>query len=114
MSRLSEEEATYWNEALEKLSTYSGTVSDFCKEYSIDRRKLYYHRKKEKDLCSKRTVFHAISTTKDDNNISAPHKYPKDYTQIKIEIGKVRILIPSHDVKLLSSIIKELESSCLI
>jgi len=45
---------------------------------------LYYHRKREKDLCSKRTVFHAIST-KDDNNISAPHKYPKDYTQIKIE-----------------------------
>lgn len=72
MSRLSEEQATYWNEALEKLSIYSDTVSDFCKEYSIDRRKLYYHRKKEKDLCSKRAVFHAISTTKDDNNISAP------------------------------------------
>ncbi len=84
MSRLSEEQATYWSEALEKLSTYSGTVSDFCKEHSIDRRKLYYYRKREKDLCSKRTVFHAIST-KDDNNISAPHKYPKDYTQLRLK-----------------------------
>ena len=113
MSRLSEEQTTYWSEALEKLSSYNGTVSDFCKENNIDKRKLYYHRKKEKDLYSKRTVFHAISTN-DNNNISATHKYPKDYTQIRIEIGKAKILIPSNDIKLLSSIIKELESSCLI
>lgn len=84
MSILSEEQATYWSEALEKLSVYSGTVSDFCKEHNIDKRKLYYHRKREKNLCSKRTVFHAISTK--DDNISATHKYPKDYSQIRIEI----------------------------
>lgn len=113
MSRLSEEQATYWSEALEKLSVYSGTVSDFCKEHNIDKRKLYYHRKRAMDLCPKTTVFHAIST-KDDNNISATHKYSKDYSQIRIEIGKAKILIPSNDIKLLSSIIKELESSCLI
>lgn len=67
-------------------------------------RKLYYQSKIAMDLCSKRTVFHAIST-KDDDNKSDMNKYLKDYTLITIEIEKDKILISSNNIKSLSSVI---------
>lgn len=111
MGKLSKSEEIYWNDILAKFESYTGSVKDFCNEYEIDKRKLYYRRKKAEK--PNQPLFHSVSL----NNNSTPcalHKYPKDDKEIKIEIGKAKIFVPSDDIKLISTIIKELESSCLI
>lgn len=112
MVRISQSEEIYWNDILEKFTNYNGSAKDFCKEYEVDKRKLYYRRQKSEK--SKQPLFYGVKLDTS-SSVSASHKYPKDDNRsITIEIGRARIFIPSDDINLLSNIIKELESSCLI
>lgn len=111
MGKLSKSEEVYWNDILSKFESYAGSVKAFCDEHDVDKRKLYYRRKRAEK--SKQPLFHAVNLNAT-SSPSAMHKHPKDEKEIKIEIGKAKIFIPSDDVKLISNIIKELESSCLI
>ena len=52
---------------LERLYAYNCTVFNFCKEHNIDKRKLYYHTKRQKDISLQSTVFPAVSTINDYN-----------------------------------------------
>ncbi|WP_346916266.1 hypothetical protein [Clostridium sp.] len=112
MSKRTQVESVDWNDILEKFANYNGSVTAFCNEYGVDKRKLYYRRKKSQ--VSNQQLFHAVNLNTD-SRISASHKYPQDIEkELKIEIGKATIFIPSDDLQLLSNIIKELQSSCLI
>ncbi|MEG2353349.1 MAG: hypothetical protein RSB70_01755 [Clostridium sp.] len=111
MGKLSKSEVLYWNDILAKFESYTGSVKDFCEEHGIDKRKLYYRRSKAQK--SKQQLFHAVNLNTS-STPSAPHKYTKDYKEIKIKLGKATIFIPSDDIMLLLNIIRELELSCVI
>lgn len=94
-----------WNELKEKFTSFNGTIVDFCKENGITKGQFYYYKRKNKEVS--RPIFHAIALNKEDNTKLKDHNTipSKD---IKIEIGKANIYIPSHEISLLSVILKEL------
>ncbi|CAI3246713.1 conserved hypothetical protein [Clostridium neonatale] len=94
-----------WKEMIEKLSSYQGTIRDFCKENNLPERKFYYHRRRLAN--TNKTIFHGISLKSESNSI-AKHS---DKPSIKIEIGNARIYIPANEIAVLSAIIKNLSSN---
>ena len=100
---------TSWEEYVNKFDSFKGkvTVKDFCVENKLSRTQFYYH-KKRLDKEKPKTVFHAISLTKQDNveeNISASK-------ELKITVGNSIITIPVSEATLITSIIKELFTRC--
>lgn len=95
-----------WERILERFSSYEGTVTSFCRENNVSKSQLYYHKKRYKSL--NKPSFHAISlnTAKDSDNTE------KAYKVIRIEIGKANIFIPADEAGLLTTIFKELTSTC--
>ena len=69
---------------MNKFSSYKGSINEFCKENNVKQHQLYHRRRK------------LVSITKD----------------IRIEIGKANIYIPTNEIAALSDIIKDLARSC--
>lgn len=99
-------EEEYWGKILEKYSSYEGTLRDFCSENNITKHKLYYYKKKlEKP---NKQAFHAIAL----KPVKAIGNAEKAYKDIRIEIGKANIFIPTNEADLLKTILKELAATC--
>ena len=94
-----------WKAIIDKVSAYSGTIKDFCKENNIPEKQFYYHRRKLTD--KNKLVFHEIPLKSGDNSIIKDNSK----TDIKIEVGKATIYIPANEIAVLTSIIKELTSN---
>ena len=100
-------EGLNWDEILENFYSYKGTIVTFCNENNISHHQLYYRRKKANKENNK--VFHAI-TINEEVKPHAPHIYPKDNKEIKIQIGTAIVYIPYFHEELLLKIVKELSS----
>ena len=96
-----------WDEIMSKFSTNKASIIEFCKENKIKPHQLYHHRKKVKKESP--PTFYAIPITKEETALNEPVTGSSD---IRVEIGKVNIYIPSTDKAALLSIIKELAKSC--
>ena len=102
---MNEDKTIDWKAMIDKLSAYSGTIKDFCKENNIPEKQFYYHRRK---LANKnKVVFHEIPLKAEDNPIIKNNSK----IDIKIEVGKATIYIPANEIAVLTSIIKELASN---
>ncbi len=98
-----------WDEILVKFDSFEGKIVDFYKENNLNHHQLYYRRKRARK--EKQWLFHAVALN-DDLSTSAPHIYPQDIiNEIKIEIGKAKIYIPSTKLELVSNIINELQNN---
>ena len=62
---MNEDKSIDWKSMIEKLSSYSGTIKDFCKENNIPEKQFYYHRRKLAD--KNKAVFHKIPLKSQDN-----------------------------------------------
>ncbi|SKA83809.1 hypothetical protein SAMN05443428_105177 [Caloramator quimbayensis] len=98
----------FWENIIQKYSSYEGSLIDFCTENNITKRQLYYHKNKFKN--SNKPVFHAIDLKpiKNKNTNNAQEKN----NNIRIEIGKANIIIPATEAELIKIILKELQSTC--
>ena len=95
-----------WEEILERLDSFEGSVNEFCKENNLSRGQLYYY--KRRFAQGKKSTFHAIAL----NSVKYSNNAEKAYKDIRIEIGKASIFIPANDEELLKAILKELTESC--
>lgn len=95
-----------WEEILERLASYEGSVNEFCKENNLSRGQLYYYKRRFSQ--GKKPTFHAIAL----NSAKPSENAEKAYKDIRIEIGKASIFIPSNERELLKSILKELAIIC--
>lgn len=95
-----------WKKILEKFSSYEGTVTSFCSENNVSKSQFYYHKRRADIL--KKPTFHAVSL----NTLIAPDNAEKAYKDIRIEIGKANVFIPSNESELLKTILKELAATC--
>lgn len=106
------DEKINWEDILVKFNSYEGTIIDFCRQNNISHHQLYYRRKKARKEAQQ--IFHAVPLNKNCAP-SIPYMQPKaEIKEIKIEIGKATIYIPSSEDQLLTKIIKEFTTSCLI
>ena len=90
-----------WKAMIDKLSSYSGTIKDFCKENNIPEKQFYYHRRKLAD--KDKAVFHKIPLKSEDSLI-----VKNTIKDIKIEVGKAAIYIPANEIAVLTAIIRDL------
>lgn len=102
-----------WQEYIKKFESYNGsiTVKDFCIENNLCKTQFYYHRKKlqieqQKNVDS--IVFHAIPLNKQDE-IKETSTFSKE---VKITVGNATVIIPSDEIHLITTIIKEIATSC--
>ncbi|SKA92721.1 hypothetical protein SAMN05443428_112102 [Caloramator quimbayensis] len=96
----------FWENIVQKYSSYEGTLNDFCTENNISKRQLYYHKNKFNN--SNKPVFHAIDLKPLENTNNAEQKN----NNIRIEIGKANIIIPANEAQLIKIILRELQSRC--
>jgi len=94
-----------WENVLAELSSYTGTVTSFCKEKNINKNQLYYYKRKSQKVSD--GVFQAI-TLKEKTQYKLE---ANSSNNIKIEIGNAKIYVPSNEIEALSTIIKELSQS---
>ena len=99
---MNEDKNIDWKAMIDKLSSYSGTIKDFCRENNIPEKQFYYHRRKLAD--KNKVMFHEISL-KSKANPSVKSNNIKD---IKIEVGKATIYIPANEIAVLTAIIRDL------
>ncbi|MBM7616460.1 IS66 family insertion sequence element accessory protein TnpA [Alkaliphilus hydrothermalis] len=97
--------AVDWKNIFKMFATYEGTIKSFCKENNISLHQFYYHRKaaKKREI----SVFHAINFKEEATPSSSCST-----ENIKIEIGKAKIHIPSNDKVVLSNILAMIMESC--
>lgn len=97
-------------ELLEKFSSYEGTVTDYCKKNNISKSQFYYYKKK----FNKETnpIFHAIELKPEVSKSTNTKINCKQDHNIKIELGRANIYLPSGNLDLLSIVIKELSKLC--
>lgn len=98
---MNEEKTIDWKAMINKVSSYSGTIKDFCKENNIPEKQFYYHRRKLAD--KNKVVFHEIPLKSEDNPI-----VKNNIKDIKIEVGKATIYIPANEIAVLTAIIRDL------
>lgn len=98
---MNEDKSIDWKAMIDKLSSYSGTIKDFCKENKIPEKQFYYHRRKLAD--KNKAVFHKIPLKSEDNLI-----VKNNIKDIKIEVGKATIYIPANEIAVLTAIIRDL------
>lgn len=110
----SEASVVDWEDILNKFSSYKGTIKAFCEENNISIHQLYYRRKKLKN--NKSPIFHAVSFKEKDIAacIDKLDAKAKSYStsDVKIEIGKAKIYIPSNDREALKDMFKVIIQSC--
>ena len=101
-----------WEEVLNKLSSYKGTIRSFCKENNLSPHQLYYRRKRARK--NDNPTFHAVSMKDKAVDTPIPSMPSKDLLPktIEIEIGKAKISIPSYDQVTLTNIVKAIITSC--
>lgn len=109
-----EESNINWKELINKFSSYEGTLVDYCRKNNITENQFYYYRKKfkNKNENKTKTIFHPITVEKKETD-----KIIKDNTliktrDIKVEIGKITIHIPSEDTANMLNILKEIMTIC--
>lgn len=109
----SEAAAIDWDNILKEFSSYDGTIKSFCEKHNISHHQLYYRRKR---LKNNNTVFHGINFSKKENikenNKQIDSSISFKSSNIKIEIGKAKIHIPSADKVALSNILKVIMEIC--
>ena len=98
---MNEDKTIDWKAMIDKLSSYSGTIRDFCKENNIPEKQFYYHRRKLAD--KNKPIFHKIPLKSKDNPI-----VKNNIKDIKIEVGKAKIYIPANEIAVLTAIIRDL------
>lgn len=98
---MNEDKSIDWKAMIDKLSSYPGTIKDFCKENKIPEKQFYYHRRKLAD--KNKAVFHKIPLKSEDNLI-----VKNNIKDIKIEVGKATIYIPANEIAVLTAIIRDL------
>ena len=98
---MNEDKTINWKAMIDKLSSYSGTIKDFCKENNIPEKQFYYHRRKLAD--KDKAVFHKIPLKSEDSLI-----VKNTIKDIKIEVGKATIYIPANEIAVLTAIIRDL------
>lgn len=98
---MNEDKSIDWKAMIDKLSSYPGTIKDFCKENKIPEKQFYYHRRKLAD--KNKAVFHKIPLKSEDNPI-----VKNNISDIKIEVGKATIYIPANEIAVLTAIIRDL------
>ena len=102
---MNEDKTVDWKAMIDKLSSYSGTIKDFCKENNIPEKKFYYHRRK---LANKnKVIFHEIPLKSESTSILSIN----NTSDIKIEIGKATIYIPANEIAALTAIVRNLSSN---
>lgn len=99
---MNEDKTVDWKAMIDKLSLYSGTIKDFCKENNIPEKKFYYHRRKLADKT--KVIFHEIPLKSECNS----NVENNNTSNIKIEVGKATIYIPANEIAALNIIIKTL------
>lgn len=101
--------AETWNEFLERLASYEGSLSSFCKENNMSKSQFYYYKKRfgKQNV----PVFHAISLNEEKSVQKTEKINTKAHEEIRIEIGKAKIYIPSNEAALISVILKDLSKS---
>lgn len=93
-----------WEEIMDKFSSYNGAITEFCRQNHISPHQLFYRRKRlEKES---QTDFHPISLKKN-AEFSCDSNFEKS-KEIRIEIGKATLVIPSNETAILSQVIKEI------
>jgi ribosome-associated translation inhibitor RaiA len=102
-------EAT-WKELLEKFSSYEGTVTDYCKENNVTKSQFYYYKKKFTKAST--PIFHAIEVIPEVSHTPKPKSDAKENKDIKIELGRATIYVPSENLDLLTVVIKEISKLC--
>ena len=98
---MNEDKIIDWKAIIDKQSSYSGTIRDFCKENNIPEKQFYYHRRKLAD--KNKAVFHKIPLKSKDNLV-----VKNNIKDIKIEVGKATIYIPANEIAVLTAIIRDL------
>ena len=98
---MNEDKTIDWKAMIDKLSSYRGTIKDFCKENNIPEKQFYYHRRKLAD--KDKAVFHKIPLKSEDSLI-----VKNTIKDIKIEVGKATIYIPANEIAVLTAIIRDL------
>ena len=98
---MNEDKSIDWKAMIDKLSSYPGTIKDFCKENKIPEKQFYYHRRKLAD--KDKAVFHKIPLKSEDSLI-----VKNTIKDIKIEVGKATIYIPANEIAVLTAIIRDL------
>lgn len=110
----SEAKALDWEEILNKFSLHKGSIKSFCKDNNISIHQLYYRRRRLRN--NKPPVFHAVSFKEKDiaDSIDERTAKAKSYStsDVKIEVGKAKIYIPSNDKEALKDIFKVIMQSC--
>lgn len=98
-----------WREFIEKFSSYEGTVTKYCKENNMSKSQFYYYKKKFEQ--SNNPTFHAIVLNSERPTPEAAKDNVKERKDVRIAIGKANIYIPTTEISLLSTILKELARS---
>jgi hypothetical protein len=93
-----------WIEIMDKFAKHKGSIIDFCKENNIKHNQLYNQRKKLK----KTQTFHVIDVA----NVNILENTKAAEQSIKIEIGNVKIFIPTEDKDTLLTLVRELAKLC--
>jgi ATPase subunit of ABC transporter with duplicated ATPase domains len=99
-----------WKDFLEKFSSYEGNVSSYCKENNMTKSQFYYYKKKF--MKENKPIFHAIEIKNENSNQPKASSSSKKHSDIRIELGRANIYLPTEDPALVSSILKELSKIC--
>lgn len=94
-----------WVDILKQFSSYQGTVNCFCKENNISKNQFYYYRKKLKDLSN--LIFDLVILNKNITKKSVISN-SEQAKEIRIKIGLANIYIPTNEIAILPTILKEL------
>lgn len=100
-----------WRKTINEFYAYNGTMalSDFCKEKNITKSQFHYFKRKL-NINKETVVFHSVSLNEDTNIIKTNETSAAN--EVIITIGSSKISIPSSEILLISSIIKELMAKC--
>jgi transposase-like protein len=99
-----------WEEILNKFASYDGVITEFCKSNGISPHQLFYRRKKLRK--ESQTNFHPIVLNEKMSSEPNCDSNLPEIKDIRIEIGKATLFIPSNEVRILSDLVKELVKSC--
>lgn len=100
-----------WEEYIKQYysNDISMTINDFCRENDLSKQQFHYHKKKISETKTQTsTVFQALKIVSDEE----PYNKVLANLEIKITIANATIAIPVSETTLISSIIKELATSC--
>ena len=102
---MSEVKNINWEVMVEKVSSYQGTIRDFCKENNIPEKKFYYHRRRLTN--TNKVIFHEVSLKSESDSILKDN----NKSNIKIEIGNATIYIPANEIAALNVIMRNLSNN---